>query len=360
MKIGILGAGQLAKMLALAGYPLGIEFAFYAFGPEPKSSVAPIWRHQANANTLQDFMHSVDVITYETENIDSALLAIIAENKPVFPSLEALLTSQDRLQEKALFEKLDIPTTHYIPIDSVAELTQAAQQLSYPFFIKQRSGGYDGKGQQKIDHAEQLQQQDLSGLCKAAIVEAAVPFTQEVSMVATRDQKGTIVYYDLSVNQHQQGILVYAHNLEKHPALTAMARHYMQQVLMALDYVGTLAIEFFVCENQLIANEMSPRVHNSGHWTMQAAVTCQFENHIRAITGLPLGASHSYQQAVMFNLLGKIPEKAQLLSIPNLHLYDYQKTARAKRKMGHVIIADAKISLSGCQAQLAPWLELST
>lgn len=335
MNIGILGGGQLSRMLALAGIPLGLDFYFYV--PTQSAALhslgAIIPGDYTHLSQLKKFAEQVDVITFENENIPAATLDYLTSLKPVYPDQRALTITQDRLLEKNFFCDLNIPTNHFMPVNCQDDLLSAAQQLGYPFILKKRTHGYDGKGQVRINQVA-----DIHALsdeqCHNTLAEEWIDFEREVSLIAARNITGNIIFYDVCENLHQNGILHSTHNRINDP-IFKMASDYLQSIICALNYVGVLAVEFFQVGKQLLANEMAPRVHNSGHWTIDAAVTSQFENHLRCIIDWPLGNPASLTQAVMYNLLGKIPDKQTLLHDPNLRLHDYEKSPTPHRKVGH-------------------------
>lgn len=336
MKIGILGGGQLSRMLALSGIPLGWSFHFY----EPKQEHCVTWLGDLtqapydDQEAIKKFALDCDVITFENENIPEQTIEILQSVKPVYPSQQALATTQDRLLEKTLFTQLAIHTVPFQNITCLNDVNAFIEQHNFPVIIKSRRQGYDGKGQIRIkSHA------DLATLHESqvldSIVEKQITFDREVSMIAVRNTRGEIVYYDLCENVHEHGVLVQTMNKIDDP-LWPQAKQAIDKILTHFHYVGTLAFEFFVVNNTLYANELAPRVHNSGHWTIEGAHTSQFENHLRAISGHTLGNSRSIAPYKMINLLGSIPEQATLLGFDSLHLHDYQKTPRSGRKVGHL------------------------
>ncbi|MCS5712726.1 5-(carboxyamino)imidazole ribonucleotide synthase [Candidatus Berkiella aquae] len=337
MKIGILGGGQLSRMLALAGSPLGLQFVFL----EPSIPCSAqnlgelITADYTDEKALLKLAKQSDIITYENENIPTNVLEILMNHQTVHPNLEALQISQDRFLEKTFFQELGIPTTPFAQIDSYDDLFKATQEWSFPFYLKKRKGGYDGKGQIKISNkAELTALEENADFCQNIIVEQNIHFDREVSMIAVRNPANQIKFYDINENIHQNGVLFQTQNKPNDP-IFALAKNYLTQILQKLSYVGILCVEFFQVGDQLIANEMAPRVHNSGHWTIEGAVTSQFENHLRAILNWPLGETQSIALTTMTNLLGTIPNKKDLLSQPALHLHDYNKEPRNGRKVGH-------------------------
>ncbi len=346
--VGVLGAGQLGRMLALAGYPLGLRFRFLDPSPEAPARhlaegiVAPF----DETARLERFITGLDLVTYEFENVPVELPRWLQQHLPVWPPPRALEVSQDRLAEKRLFESLGVPTAPYAPVDSQVELLRALDTIGYPGVLKTRRMGYDGKGQQVLRSPADAEAgwQALGGV--PLLLEGFVNFDREVSILAVRGQSGDTAFYPLVENVHAGGIL----RLSKAPApsltaaLQAQAEDYARRVLNALGYVGVLAIELFDCSGRLVANEMAPRVHNSGHWTIEGAETSQFENHLRAILGLPLGSTQLVQPTAMINLIGTPPDPASVLAIPGAHLHLYGKTPRPGRKLGHITLRGASRS----------------
>jgi 5-(carboxyamino)imidazole ribonucleotide synthase len=342
MTIGILGGGQLGYMLALAGYPLGLHFRF--LDPSPEAPVGRIAnRVTADFNdqqALEKFSHGLEVVTYEFENVPVAAAKFLAERVPVYPPAAALEEAQERLREKRLFRKLEIPTTEFAEIAKRGDLDGAVKQVGLPAMLKTCRMGYDGKGQWLLRTAEDVEKARAELPDVPLILEKFVPFTRELSILGVRGRGGDIAFYPLIENHHLDGILRLS--LAPAPNLTASlqqeAEDAARKVLEALEYVGVLCIEFFEIGGQLLANEMAPRVHNSGHWTIEGAVTSQFENHLRAILGMPLGSTAAVGVSAMINLIGEFPESADVLSVSNAHLHLYGKEPRAGRKLGHVTV----------------------
>jgi 5-(carboxyamino)imidazole ribonucleotide synthase len=340
--IGVLGGGQLGRMLALAGYPLGLRFRFLDPAPEaPAEQLAQRMIHDfRDARGLDDFLSGLEVVTYEFENVPVELARRLQQKVPVYPPPAALEASQDRLDEKTFFQRLGLPTAPFAPVESRAELVAALDQIGYPAILKTRRFGYDGKGQQLLRSADDTDAAwgALTGV--PLLLEGFIPFDREVSQLAVRGRDGATVFYPLVENQHDQGILrrsrVPVPGLKV--GLHKLACEYSTRVLEALKYVGVLAIEFFCRGGELIANEMAPRVHNSGHWTIEGAVTSQFENHLRAILGWPLGSPALLQPCAMLNLIGEVPEGRDWLSVADVHMHLYGKTPRPGRKLGHVTV----------------------
>ena len=342
MTIGILGGGQLGYMLALAGYPLGLHFRF--LDPSPEAPVGRIANRVTAAfndqPALEKFSHGLEVVTYEFENVPVAAANFLAERVPVYPPAAALEEAQERLREKRLFRRLEIPTTEFAEIPGRENLDAAVKQIGLPAMLKTCRMGYDGKGQWLLRTAEDVEKARPELPDVPLILEKFVPFTRELSILGVRGRSGEIAFYPLVENHHRGGILRLS--LASAPNLTASlqqeAERAARKVLEALEYVGVLCIEFFEFGGRLLANEMAPRVHNSGHWTIEGAVTSQFENHLRAILGMPLGSTAAVGVSAMINLIGETPESAEVLNVSNAHLHLYGKEPRAGRKLGHVTV----------------------
>ncbi len=346
MNIGILGGGQLGRMLALSGYPLDARFRCLDPAPNgPMSHMAEqIVGDYDDADALMRFAEGLDVITYEFENVPVETARQLAQHAPVYPPPEALEAAQDRLVEKQFFQRLGIPTPPFMSVDSRADLEAAVAEIGLPAVLKRRRMGYDGKGQAVLRAEADVESawQALGGA--PLILEGFVSFAREVSVLAVRSRDGATAFYPLVENHHRDGILRLSLAPAPHlsPELQAQAEDYAARVLEALNYIGVLAIEFFVLDDgqqtvsRLLANEMAPRVHNSGHWTIEGAETSQFANHVRAVAGLPLGSTAMLGYAAMVNLIGAVPETADVLRVPGAHLHLYAKSPRPGRKLGHV------------------------
>lgn len=343
-RLGILGGGQLARMLALAAYPLGIETL--CLDPNPEACAGQVTKIiQGNLNdksVLTQFLEQVDLITYETENIPLAAAQWVAQTRPLLPCAKILEIAQDRLKEKSFFQALQIPTARFAAVSSEEDLKKAIADIGLPTVLKTRRLGYDGKGQYIIESESdiskawsQLQNQEL-------ILEQFIHFDFEVSLIGVRSQQGEIRYYPLIKNHHRQGILQSSQAPFNHPDLEKQAQYYMEQILLELSYVGVLTVEFFYHNKQLIANEMAPRVHNSGHWTIEGAQTSQFANHLRAIYGWSLGCTEAVGNCFMLNCIGNMPPPEVYLQIPEAHYHTYGKAPRPGRKLGHVTLIEKK------------------
>ncbi|MGH8442585.1 MAG: 5-(carboxyamino)imidazole ribonucleotide synthase [Nevskiaceae bacterium] len=336
MKVGILGAGQLGRMLALAGYPLDFDFVF--LDPAPEACAAPLGDHihadYTDEKALAGFCARVDVATYEFENVPASCAAFVAARKPLLPHPRALEVGQDRLSEKKLFDSLGIKVPPYEKIDTKADLERSATRIGYPCMLKTRRLGYDGKGQAVLRSAadlaaawQRLGQQPL-------LLEGFVASEREISCIGVRGKDAGTAFYPVAENVHRDGILRTSIPRANDP-LQGAAEAATRAVMDQLDYVGVMAFEFFVAGGALLGNEIAPRVHNSGHWTIDGAVCSQFENHLRAIAGLPLGSTAMRGPAAMVNFIGSVPDLARLAEIPGLHLHLYGKAAKPARKIGH-------------------------
>jgi 5-(carboxyamino)imidazole ribonucleotide synthase len=346
VKIGIVGGGQLGRMLALAGYPLGLSFT--VLDPAADACAGQVARHLAgefsDTAVLARLASAADVVTFEFENVPVAAMKTLAGHLPVYPSADALEVLQDRLSEKQLFQALDMPIAPIVTIDTRDELLAALEVTGCPAVLKTRRMGYDGRGQyvlrtpQDVDSAWQM----LGG--RPLLLEGYVDFRREVSLIAARSISGATVTYPLTENTHRDGILSTSCVIRE-PALQALAERHMRALMRRLDYVGVLALELFEKDGVLIANEAAPRVHNSGHWSIEGAATSQFENHLRAILDWPLGSTDARGYCAMVNLIGRLPDCRSLLELPGVHVHCYGKAAARGRKLGHVtIVADNDVA----------------
>jgi 5-(carboxyamino)imidazole ribonucleotide synthase len=341
MRIGIIGAGQLGQMLGFAARSLDVECRFVDPSENPPALACGkvIQSDFDDPVALVALAETCDVITYEFENVPVDALQHVEGIAPVYPPAAALRHSQDRLDEKKLFDELEIPLPGYHAIDTRDDMDEAANKLGLPMVIKTRRLGYDGKGQVVARRTQDLDAawEELGG--QALIAEQWIPFDYEVSCIGVRSVGGEIAIYPLSRNVHVDGILRTSRSPVDEPGLVEVASDYVHRLLDRLDYVGVLALELFVTGDQLLANEFAPRVHNSGHWSIEGSKTSQFENHLRAIMNLPLGSTASTGHAGMVNLIGEIPAATESLGIGQLH--DYGKAPRPGRKLGHVtVVAD--------------------
>ncbi|MFN0207942.1 MAG: 5-(carboxyamino)imidazole ribonucleotide synthase [Planctomycetota bacterium] len=344
MRIGILGGGQLGRMLAIAGYPLGMKFTF--LDPSADAPMAPLARGiVADYNdpaALEELASSSDVVTWEFENVGFAAVDLLTKRTQLFPPASALNVKHDRLFEKQFFDQLKIPTARYANATTRSEFDSAMATIGFPLVVKSRKFGYDGKGQAVLrdpSHSGAVWDA-LKGA--AVIVEELISFEREVSILSVRGRDGATAFYPITENLHKSGIL--RHSVAPAPnisdSLRSEAQQYANRILDHLQYAGVLAIEFFQVNGRLLANELAPRVHNSGHWTIDGAATSQFENHLRAIAGLPLGSTHARCATGMVNIIGGFPNISKIISIPGTRLHLYGKAARPGRKLGHVNICN--------------------
>jgi len=345
--VGILGGGQLARMMVLAGAPMGLRFEL--FDPAADACGAQVAPLQVAAfddeAALAAFAARVDVVTFDFENVPARSATFLAERVPVHPNPDALAVAQDRLSEKTLFQSLGIPLPAFADIRSRDELAAKVAEFGMPCIVKTRRLGYDGKGQFRIRSAADIDaawdilgsQVEKTGL----ILEGFVAFDREVSVVAVRGQDGEFRAWPITGNWHVDGVL----SASLAPAQLSAAQHeaaigYARALAERLDYVGVFALELFCRGDELLANEMAPRVHNSGHWTIEGSETSQFDNHLRAVLGLPLGDTRMLGHACMLNWIGQMPDANAVLGQAGGHWHDYGKQARDGRKVGHATLRD--------------------
>ena len=359
--VGILGAGQLARMLAQAGQAMGLDFVF--LDPAKDVCAAEFGDHICadwdDENALKELGQRSDVVTFDFENVPESSATLIESLCPVYPPPRALFQSQDRLREKNMMQELGIPVAPYFAVSSRPDLIAAVENIGLPCVLKTRRFGYDGKGQAVLRFQEDMERawQTLGDF--ELICEGFIAYDVECSIIAARGLNGQTAYRPLTRNLHRDGILAISMVPAFDPVLQKRAEVLIQRLLDHLDYTGVMALELFLKDGELLANEFAPRVHNSGHWTIDGAETSQFENHLRAICGLPLGETENSAQALMFNLLGEMPGCASqqssnqaLASQP--HWHDYQKTGRVGRKIGHVTVtAESQAGLLARSTQLA-------
>jgi len=370
--VGILGGGQLARMLALSGAPLGLRFLVMDSSPEAcAAQFAPMvvgdYRDEA---ALAEFASRIDVATFDFENVPAESARWLSDRVPVFPSPRALATAQDRLAEKTQFVELGIPVPDFAPVATRAELDAAVARIGTPCVLKTRRLGYDGKGQFRLrgdgDVAAAWEALGAQAAKVGLILEAFVPFERELSVVAVRGRDGDFRTWPLTENWHVDGVLSASlAPAAVDAALEAKAIAHARVLAEALDYVGVFALELFCRDGELLANELAPRVHNSGHWTIEGSETSQFQNHLRAVLGLPLGDTRMVGRACMLNWIGAMPDPAPILREAGGHWHDYGKAPRAGRKVGHATLrAESAVELAaalrragdalGRQAQVAP------
>ncbi|WP_109124876.1 5-(carboxyamino)imidazole ribonucleotide synthase [Dyella sp. C11] len=349
--LGILGGGQLARMLALAAAPLGVKTLVVDSAADAcAGQVAPLvvadW---TDYDALEHFAREVDVVTFDFENVPAETAHWLAKRVAVFPAPRALAVAQDRLAEKTLFRECGLLTPEFKTVDTREELDQALAVVGAPAILKTRRLGYDGKGQFRIKTLADADaawaalgpQAQAHGL----ILEAFVPFDRELSVIAVRGRDGDFRTWPLTQNWHTDGVL----SLSLAPAsdiaaLQARATDLARTLAEKLEYGGVFALELFVKNGELLGNEMAPRLHNSGHWTIEGALTSQFENHVRAVLGLPLGDTSARGLSAMFNWIGELPDAAPVLEAVDAHWHDYGKQPRVGRKVGHATVCapDAK------------------
>ena len=363
--VGILGGGQLARMLALSGAPLGLRFlvmdtAGDACAGQFSPMVVGDYRDEA---ALGEFASKIDVATFDFENVPAESAQWLSERVPVFPSPRALGVAQDRLAEKTLFRELGIPVPAFFAISTRAELDAAIASIGTPCILKTRRLGYDGKGQFRIRSEADADaawaalgaQAQTVGL----ILEAFVPFERELSVVAVRGRNGEFRTWPLTENWHVEGVLSASlAPATVSDAIAATAVAHARALAESLDYVGVFALELFCRDGQLLANELAPRVHNSGHWTIEGSETSQFQNHLRAVLGLPLGDTRMLGHACMLNWIGALPDANAVLHEAGGHWHDYGKSPRPGRKVGHATLrADSAAGLADALQQVGQALD---
>ena len=340
----VLGGGQLGRMLALAAIPIGIDVQ--TLDPSPEATAAAVSTLTVGAlddlDALRAAAAGAEIVTFEWEGVPAeSARTLEREGWIVRPSTNALEVAQDRIAEKALFTKLGIPVAPYASVTSPADLAAAIASVGAPAILKTCRGGYDGKGQVALSGAADLDPAwDALGPAGDLVLEARVPFDRELSIIAVRAVDGAVRTWPLVENHHRGGILrtSYAPAPAVTATLQATADGYAQALLDHFDYVGVLTIELFQLGDALLANEMAPRVHNSGHWTIEASATSQFENHVRAVLGWPLGDTSVAGPSAMINCIGVLPDPATILGLEGVHLHEYGKSLRAGRKVGHVTV----------------------
>jgi len=339
--LGILGGGQLGRMLALAAARLGIRVHVYdpvAGGPAAQVAAVETVAGWDDTEALSHFAGSVDAVTYEFENIPTASLDAIEALVPIRPGRRALAVSQDRLSEKRFLRDLGLATAPFAPVDSAAGIEAALAELGTPAILKTRRFGYDGKGQVRLHDPADAAAAWAAMADAPSVLEGLVPFSVELSVIGARTVDGAVACFDPGENVHEDGILRRTSVPARVAAAVATdAVLIAGRILNALDYVGVLGVELFVTEGELVVNEIAPRVHNSGHWTQTGCTICQFEQHVRAVCGWPLGDGSRHSDVVMENLIGDDIARIPALAAEGAALHLYGKTeARPGRKMGHV------------------------
>ncbi|QPG05371.1 5-(carboxyamino)imidazole ribonucleotide synthase [Salinimonas marina] len=355
MRVLVYGAGQLAQMMYLAGAPLGIEVE--AVDVSSDTVVHPVSKLPLDAS-LEQAIEAADALTVEFEHVPERLLEQAEKSNKLMPSMEAILVGADRVREKQLLETLQIPNCSHRIVTSLDELDACISALGDKLIIKASRDGYDGYGQWRLTSADQLEEikQALDGLDLSAVplvVEKMLSFERELSLIGVRSQNGDIKVYPIAENLHYQGQLhvSVAPAPKVDAALQQQAEDIFKRLADGMQYTGVLAVEMFQCGDQLLVNELAPRVHNSGHWTLTGSDTSQFENHLRAVTGLPLGDTGARSPAAMINIIGCGTFSRELLSIPGCHLHWYGKTVRDKRKMGHINLTAENYQMLGHKMQ---------
>jgi len=352
--IAIFGCGQLAQMTAKAGIPLGHRFSFIAEEGEDSRCVDDLgavvtFCKGMLAQALFDLLGKPNVITVEKEMVDTALLDELNQLTRVAPAGNAIYISQNRIREKTFLQNLGIPTANFEIIDSIEHLQTLPDRLGYPIYIKAAESGYDGYHQWRIKSNEDLSQPELIAAIEnkvQLIAEKHVNYSREVSVIAARNASGDVALYPMMENRHEEGVLIATIAPAPKPKLAEFALGMIKTLLIELNYVGILTVECFETEQGIVVNELAPRVHNSGHWTIEGAVTSQFENHCRAITGMPLGSTDVNKFSGLVNMLGHHGDQEQLRAVNSStrFYHAYGKAERPRRKLGHVTVCAETIS----------------
>ncbi len=358
-RVGVIGGGQLARMMALAARPMGLDLHYLDPGQSPCAGdvATGICAPYDDNKALAELESWADAVTFEFENVPAASVEHLSSHLPVYPPANALATAQDRLNEKTLFCELGIEVPEFAAIDSLQGLLDAVERVGLPAVLKTRTEGYDGKGQAVLRSADDLEPawKELGSV--PLILEGFVNYSREISVIGVRARDGSMAFYPVSENSHRDGILHLAVCRDNDP-MQGKAETYLRKIAEALDYVGVLTLELFQVGEHLLANEIAPRVHNSGHWTIEGAETSQFENHLRAVLELPLGATDAVGHSAMVNFIGTMPSREAVLAIPGAHLHDYEKEARAGRKVGHVTLRAGSAEALAERIQVAEQLVL--
>ena len=339
-RIGVLGGGQLGRMLALAGIPMGFRFVFLDPAADAcAAEVGELLRADfSDVDAARNLATRVDLATFDFENIPEKVARAFQQVRPLYPGPEALAAGQDRLAEKNLLSGLGIEVTPYHPVSSRTDLLDGLDALGYPAVLKTRRLGYDGKGQAVLRDREDLERAWQKLGDADLVLEGFIPFDCECSLIAVRGRDGEMRTWPLTRNIHSNGILMLSRPGMFDDTLQERASSYMRRLMEHLDYRGVLTMEFFLHQGRLLVNEFAPRVHNSGHWTIDGSTCSQFENHLRAIAGLPLGRTDLQGHCLMFNWIGSMPDRASALAIPGLRWHDYGKAPRPGRKIGHATL----------------------
>ncbi|MEZ8196553.1 5-(carboxyamino)imidazole ribonucleotide synthase [Vibrio cortegadensis] len=357
MHVLVLGAGQLARMMSLAGAPLNIQISAFDVG---SSNIVHPLTQAVIGNGLENAIEQADVITAEFEHIPHQILEVCERSGKFLPSTEAIKAGGDRLLEKALLDEANVKNAKYYVINSREDFDTAITHVGLPMVLKSTLGGYDGKGQWRLktlDNVDATWAEMAECIAatdnQAIVAEEFVPFDREVSLIGARGANGEIQVYPLAENVHTDGVLSLSTAIDD-IELQEQARVMFTAVAERLDYVGVLALEFFDVQGSLLVNEIAPRVHNSGHWTQQGAEVCQFENHLRAVCGLPLGGTECIRPTAMVNILGEDSLPQSVLAMPGCHVHWYGKEKRAGRKMGHInVCANSRKDLQQALLELA-------
>jgi 5-(carboxyamino)imidazole ribonucleotide synthase len=342
-RIGVLGGGQLGRMLGLAGIPFGFGFVFLDPSADACASVTGelLQAGFSDDEAARQLAQEVDVATFDFENVPESTARALEEICPLFPGSNALAAGQDRLEEKNLLSRLGITVAPYHPVSSRTDLLEALDIIGYPAVLKTLRLGYDGKGQAVLRDPEDLERAWQRLGDSPLVLEAFVPFDAECSLVAVRGRDGQTRFWPLTQNVHNDGILALSLPGVFDSALQAQAEEKMGLLMDELDYTGVLTIEFFLRDGELLANEFAPRVHNSGHWTIDGSPCSQFEAHVRAITAMPPGDTRMSAHSLMFNWIGRMPDRDRAMSVPGVHWHDYGKEPRPGRKIGHATLTAA-------------------
>lgn len=361
MQILVLGAGQLARMMSLAGAPLNLNVV--AFDVNTATLIHPLTKQLISTKGLSDAIEKADVITAEFEHIPADILKLCQQSGKLKPNMDAILAGGDRRIEKQRLDAAQVANATYAIIENQSDFQLAIDKIKLPIVFKTALGGYDGKGQWRLKNIEDAQAiwSDIKKSLddnpnQAVVAEEFVAFQREVSLIGVRHQSGEIITYQLTQNVHLDGVLRLSQTIQD-PDLQAQAEAMFASIATELEYIGVLAIEFFDLNGKLLVNEIAPRVHNSGHWTQQGSDVCQFENHLRAVANLPLGHTES-NPAAMINILGQDSLPESLFSESNCHIHWYGKEKRDGRKMGHInVIAKSEKALKQKLLQISQQLD---
>ena len=346
--LGVLGGGQLGRMMGLAGIPLGLGFRFLDPGADACAGATGALEQAAfdDAVAARAMAGRVDAMTFDFENVPDSTARAVEEHCPLYPPPGALGACQDRLVEKTLMDELGVAVGGYHAVSGRTDLLEGVARLGYPAVLKTRRFGYDGKGQAVLRDAEDLERAWQRLGDAPLILEAFIPFAAECSLIGVRGADGDTRFWPLTRNVHDDGILALSRPGGFDSGLQQAAETTMRRLMDHFEYRGVMTIEFFVHGGALLVNEIAPRVHNSGHWTIDGAGCSQFENHVRAVAGLPLGATGMHSQALMFNWVGAFPDRAGILAVEGVHWHDYGKAPRPGRKIGHATVtADSRAEL---------------